>query len=284
MTTTQPSKNRRSKKTSSAAFENSSSISISTTTTTSSSNNKTVLSSSNSNRPLSSTKENDNISLEEQLDRAMIAVTTGHEQTLKLHHAWRSQIQRISILVLVVIMTQVTAPGSLCMSSIRNWNTKMETLQHHHHYNMNVAAINIISTSQTISLMVKDSIMEGMSFFCSLCLLLWVSTITPAMEFSNLFFRVASTLLPLIVVTYSQDQTMGCLRHFADDTPFLDNDKEDTEADMVYPSRAFPVVLVFYLVVTLSIGAMKIQRTKGEENIQKIQKLQQDLLQSKKKK
>jgi hypothetical protein len=62
--------------------------------------------------------------------------------------------------------------------------------------------------------MVKDSITEGISVFCS-----------------------------LFVVTYSQDRTMECLRHFAEDTPFPDNDDEVTRANMANPSRAFPVVL-----------------------------------------
>jgi hypothetical protein len=62
-------------------------------------------------------------------------------------------------------------------------------------------------------------------------------------------------------------------------------DDEDNDDDVVHPTpRGFPVVLIFYIVTTLSILAMQVQRTRGEENIRKIEKLKQDLLQSKKKK
>ena len=118
--------------------------------------------------------------------------------------------------------------------------------------------------------------MEGMSFFCSLCLVLWVSYIKPSdqSEFSNVLFRVASALLPLIVYTYSQNRHLGCLRHHLGDY----GNQEEME------KRTFPVVLIFYIITALSMLAMKVQRNSGEENIRKIQQLQKDLLQSKKKK
>lgn len=214
--------------------------------------------------------DDQNISLAEQLDRALVAVTSSQEQTLKLHHAWRSQLQRISILVLVVILTQVKAPGSACMTAVQQWNDKMEL-----HNNVE----DRITSGRTLALMAQDSVMEGMSFFCSLCLVLWVSYSTPSTtEFSNLFFRVASALLPLIVYTYSQDRQMGCLRKHAADDPYPDGN-EDVELE----KRPFPVVLIFYIVTTLSMLAMKVQRSSGEENIRKVQQLKQDLMQSKKK-
>jgi hypothetical protein len=124
----------------------------------------------------------------------------------------------------------------------------------------------------------KDSAMEGMSLFCSLCLVLWVTYLPTQSEFSSLYFRVASALLPLIVYAYTQDRHMGCLRHL------MKEEEHDQDAAASLEKRTFPVVLIFYIVTTLSILAMTVQRRSGEENIRKVQALKEDLLQSKKKK
>ncbi|KAG7362059.1 hypothetical protein IV203_025725 [Nitzschia inconspicua] len=226
---------------------------------------------SNNNKYNNNNKgNNDNdSSLAEHLDRALLAVRSSQDSTHKLHHAWRSQLQRISILVLVIVATQAKAPGSACLAAIQEWNNQQ--------YNNDT----IISSTQTLILMAKDSVTEAMSMCCSLCLVAWLtgSPTTPTTqqdqsEFSSLSFRVATALLPLIVYTYQQDRTMGCLRRWE-----LHDNYDHPRSEL--ESRSFPVIVIFYIVSTLSVFAMYIQRSNGQQNIQKVVQLQQDLLQPK---
>lgn len=261
-------KNRRSKK----------SVAANRDQTTDKPKSETKSSKVHSNSNSSNNHDESVVSLEEQLDRALLAVTSGYDSTLKLHHAWRSQLQRISILILVVIASECKAPGSLCLASIQEWNRENNDED-------SSARTTIITSNATIlALMMKDSAMEGMSLCCSLCLVLWVTylpTQQTQSEFSSLYFRVASALLPLIVYAYTQDRYMGCLRHL---TQQQENDQDAAAALPSLEKRPFPVVLIFYIVTTLSILAMTVQRRSGEENIRKVQALKEDLIQSKKKK
>jgi hypothetical protein len=220
----------------------------------------------------------DDVSLQEQLDRALVAVTTNYEQTMRLHEAWRSQISRISLLVLLVIMNQVKEPGSACMTSVHGWNTKMKLYRN---------SEDVISKTRAMALVTNDSVMEGMSFFCSLCIVWWIVTmpverIRRDREFTALPFRVATALWPMIVVAYTRQPVMGCLRHLED--PYPDDAPAPARGDGAETWRAFPVVLIFYAVTTLSMFAMKRQRNSGEDQIRKVQKLRKDLMEPKKKK
>ena len=213
----------------------------------------------------------DDDTIKEQLDRADIAVRSNQEQTLQLHTAWRAQLQRISLIVLFVIMSQMKVPGSACVAEIEVWNEE-------HQQNED----DMIQYSQAMYLCLKDSMVEVMSLVCG-CLIFWMIRQTNSDDFSSTPFRMASSLLPMIAMMYMQNRTMGCMRHLKTTNNNTESVLEGDDVDEK-SRRPFPVVIIYYVIVTLSLFAMKVQRTQGQQNIDKIQKLRKDLLEVKKKK
>ncbi|KAL3919994.1 MAG: hypothetical protein SGILL_003476 [Bacillariaceae sp.] len=234
-----------------------------------------------SKSPTDASNNSNNINLEEQLDKALVALQANFESTMKLHEAWRQQLGRISLLVLCIIFAQAKQPGSLCLASVQQWNTKVMSS-----YDKNITEEIIISKWQAFILLGKDSAMEAMSLCCAFCVVGWIVMLPVGIlrenkEFHSLLFRVATALLPLIVAVFLQQPLMGCLRDMENPygTGVVDGEKDNTATT---EKRSFPVVIIFYVVTSLSMWAMKAQRSSGQDQIHKIQKLKKDLLETKK--
>jgi hypothetical protein len=77
---------------------------------------------------------------------------------------------------------------------------------------------------------------------------------------------------------YAQNRSMGCIQHLTNELA-IESDAVDDKS--WWP---FPVVIIYYVTVTLSLFAMKVQRHQAQQNIDKIQRLRKDLLEAKTKK
>ncbi len=65
------------------------------------------------------TDGDEKISLTEQLDRAQSAVERNHAATLTLHQQWRTQLLRMSYLVMIVTMHMAQTPSGACIKEIK---------------------------------------------------------------------------------------------------------------------------------------------------------------------
>lgn len=72
---------------------------------------------STSNKPSGS--DDDKLSLEEHLIRAQSAVEQSQVSTLVLHQQWRTQLLRMSYLVMVVTLHIAQTPSSACIKDIK---------------------------------------------------------------------------------------------------------------------------------------------------------------------
>lgn len=70
-------------------------------------------------------KERKEESLEEQLDRAEVAVRKARDATAYLHDQWRTHLYRISFLVLLVSFHQCRLPMNECMTNIKVCNVEL---------------------------------------------------------------------------------------------------------------------------------------------------------------
>lgn len=59
--------------------------------------------------------------LEQQLDRAEVAVRKSKDTTAYLQEQWRSHLFRLSFLVLLVSFNQCRTPMGECMNNIKVW-------------------------------------------------------------------------------------------------------------------------------------------------------------------
>lgn len=61
----------------------------------------------------------DDTSLDEQLNRAQAAVERNHATTLELHQQWRTQLLRMSYLVMIVTLHIAQTPSGACIKDIK---------------------------------------------------------------------------------------------------------------------------------------------------------------------
>jgi hypothetical protein len=205
------------------------------------------------------------IKLEEQLVKARVALDSSQKQMFTLHKAWRAQLQRLSVMVLVVVLKQFTKPVSVCNDDIKDWNKNF----------------NVIFFWDAVYYCFSDSMMEIMQILCCLSLIWLMYQPMDGNDFSSLPFRLAISFIPLIVSSYYNNPTLGCLKNL-----LLEDDNSSVTSSTTTETlpRPFPVMLIFLGVGTSSLFFMNYQQNQQEENIQKIDKLRENLIGNKKKK
>lgn len=224
-------------------------------------------------------KDDEEITLKEQLDRALVAVQANQEQMAKIHFAWRSQLKLISMLVMMIVLSQLHAPTSSCLKEIKLSNEWAEI-------NKNDEAV--IGFLQAMKVSALDSMMELLSVLCGLSLIWLLSLPQGDDDFSTLPFRVSCAFIPFIASTYYRNRSLSCLDGLVDPISQSSSGGGDFSAEgasaPAQARRTFPVILIFHLISALSLWFMQAQRKQLESSIEKIQKLRKDLLEPKKKK
>ena len=238
--------------------------------------------------------DGEEISVETSLNRARDALDASQQQMLVLHRAWRSQLQRVGAMVLIIVLKQAMVPASDCLQDINDWNEKITTDASSNNNNISGGGgggsgfFNRKKNNNNNAIVLDESLFIGnweagkycitdsmMEILCTLCCmsLIWLM-FQPVQgdDFTSLPFRLAVSFVPLIISSYYNNPVVGCLKDLIDD------------ADAVEKPRSFPVVLFLLVGGFTSLYFMKYQQGQQDENIQKIEKLREDLLGSKKKK
>ena len=214
-------------------------------------------SSSNTNTKSKTIKvDGEKMSLEESLNRAQIALEMSEAHMLSLHRSWRSQLQWIGAVVLMLVLKQSSIPASSCMAEVQRWNEQLTE---------GPATGSTIGHWEMGKLCITDSLMELFCVLCGLSLVWLVCQPLQGDDFSSLPFQLAVFFVPLIVASYYVNPMVGCLG-------------EDLAAKAVETPRTFPVVLILLVVCFGSLYMMQKQQKHQTENIQKIENLRENLI------
>mmetsp|Transcript_12959 Transcript_12959/g.27332 ORF Transcript_12959/g.27332 Transcript_12959/m.27332 type:complete len:249 (+) Transcript_12959:324-1070(+) len=220
-------------------------------------------------------------SLEESLEKALAALNKNQHQMLGLHRSWKSQLQRISFMVLIIVLKQSSIPVSDCLEQIQTWNEQITASAATASNDDSKGRGGLLDESLRIGdwdagkYCLADSVMEILSILCCLSLIWLMYQPLQGKNFTDLPFRIAVSFVPLILLSYYNNQMMGCLEDF------VGNGEEKSG---VSKPRTFPVVLIFLVVSFASLYMMRYQQKQQDENIQKIEKLKENLLANKKQK
>lgn len=216
--------------------------------------------------------------LKEQLDRALVAIISNQEQTTRIQTSWRTHLHLLSMIVLLILITQLQEPASSCMKEIKVWNEMMLLRKGDDEH--------VIGFFRAVGYAASDSMMEIMSIMCGLSIVWLLNQPAGKNDFSTLHFRVSCFFIPFIVLAYYHNRSLGCLDQV--DGPLSPKalDEKDPAEDQIddRQRRTFPVVLLFHLIMSLSLFFMQSQRKQLESSVEKIQQLKKDLLEAKKKK
>lgn len=221
------------------------------------------------------------VSLEESLEKALAALNKSKHHMLGLHRSWKSQLQRISFMVLIIVLKQSSIPVTDCLEQIQTWNKQITapgaTASNYDTKGRGVLLDEslLIGDWEAGKYCLADSVMEILSILCCLSLIWLMYQPLQGKHFTSLSFRVAVSFVPLILMSYYNNQMMGCLKDF------VGNGEEEGG---VSKPRTFPVVLIFLVVSFASLYMIRYQQKQQDENIQKIEKLKEDFLENKKKK
>jgi hypothetical protein len=231
-----------------------------------SSSSSSSSSNTNNTKPKTVRVDGEELSLEESLERAQIALEMSEEHMLSLHMSWRSQLQRISAVVLMLVLKQSSIPAYSCMDEVQSWNERITER----------ASTGSIGHWETGKLCIADSLMEISGVLCCLSLVWLVCQPLQRDDFSSLPFRSAVFFVPLIVASYCSNPMVGCLKE--DLAAKVDRAIIESEGAEPGTPRTFPIVLILMVGCFGSLYMMQYQQKQQTENIQKIGNLRENLI------
>jgi hypothetical protein len=212
-------------------------------------------------------------SFTEHLERAQAAVLQNKISTKTLHSQWRTSLKSMSYLLLIISLHQSQGPTQACLQDIKALNQ---------HYASKVDIYSddkMISGYQAILLVLTDGIVSLLGLIMAASLTYFTS-MDPHGDFTSAAYGMAVACIPPIISLHFNLHDPN--RH--EKNPAVDN-KSCVDAELLHQAglepvdrlRGFPVVLAFFLVLTVSYFFMDLQMQKHSDNVKMVLKLQKDL-------
>lgn len=198
------------------------------------SSSATVPSSTSPETTNSKTGNNDKLTPTEQLQHAKARLIVSRDRTADLHTAWRGQLFRLSLIILVLAMYQLNTSISACITEIKGDGRDTTT--------------NIIG-AEAIKLILTDSFCELLGVIISslLAYFLALSTDKP-MELEEWPYLASSALVPICLgCFFFSDNKLGC---FGDSVEIDKSEVDDKR-------HQFPAVVIYHTIVTVASWFMK---------------------------
>jgi hypothetical protein len=239
------------------------------------------------------------ISLEEQLNKALTSLETNRQSTAKLFMEWRSQLWRLSLMVLVLVLAMAQKPSTACLNTIKSYNNNKNIEGDQAGDLVDVEHDKTISFVDAMKYVVEDSAMELLSVICCM-FLVWMlhddgssrssdNAAKAVDDFASTSYRCACALLPGIITLYYQNRNKPLGKCLPDGMMMMDvvveedPKEEETDGSSAVPAHAvekhgFPLILVFHLITSLALWFMKYQMKQHQNSIDKVLKLQDELV------
>jgi hypothetical protein len=221
----------------------------------------------------------------EHLERAQSAVLQNKVATETLHAQWRTSLKRMSYMLLIISLHQSQGPTQACLADIKALNQYYSTLEM-----SDDVKDKMISGVEAIALVLKDGIVAVLGLFMAASLTYFTS-MDPHGDFTSAAYMLAVACLPPIVSMHFNWNDPN--RNEKNESFYNKScvDMELLDAAGVEPVdrlHGFPVVLGYFVVLTVSYFFMDWQRQKQVQNGKMVLQLQKDMedqakLQAKKK-
>lgn len=224
------------------------------------------------NKKKDSTKTSDKkeVSFNEHLERAESAVMQNKLATETLHSQWRTSLKRMSYMLLIISLHQSQGPTAACLEDIKALNQ---------HYSLENASDKMISGYAAILLVLKDGIVAVLGLIMAASLTYFTS-MDPHGDFTSVSYMLAvACILPIGSLHFNLNDPNRSERNAS----FYNKscvDMELLEEAGVEPANrlhGFPVVLAFFVVLTVSYLFMDMQMQKQQQNGKMVLKLQKDM-------
>lgn len=213
--------------------------------------------------------------LESELERAETAIRNNQFQVNAIHKQWKTYLQRLSYMVLLIAFHQMQSPSTACLKDVKSFN---------------LVAPEPITGKEVILLVLSDSMVHLLAIVMAASLSFFLlhqqeSSASPAkqqekqqqkqMLFSNPRYMLSNACIPPLLALYFGSQKAGKY------SSCLDMDLlEQAQVEPVERQRSLPVVLIFHVIVTFCLWFMDMQQDQILTNIQKVDTLRRELLQA----
>jgi hypothetical protein len=221
----------------------------------------------------------------EHLERAQNAVLQNKVATETLHAQWRTSLKRMSYMLLIISLHQSQGPTQACLTDIKALNEFYSTLEM-----SDDVKDKMISGVEAVVLVLKDGIVAVLGLLMAASLSYFTS-MDPHGDFTSAAYMLAVACLPPIVSMHfnwndpnRNEKNESFYNKSCVDMQLLDA----AGVEPVDRLHGFPVVLGYFVVLTVSYFFMDWQRQKQVQNGNMVLQLQKDMedqakLQAKKK-
>lgn len=195
----------------------------------------------------------------EQLRGAHARLVLSRERTADLHAAWRNQLFRLSLLVVVVTVHQLQSSISSCIHEIKDGGEGEE-------------GGTAVTGAQAVRLIFSDSFCEiwGVAIAALLAYFLARSSHSGnALDLSLMVYIVSSAMVPICLGCYFHSSKVGCVGGGSDVEEVSD---DATNADR----HQFPVVVIYHTIVTVAAWFMSSGMQKCEEHVKMVEDSMRD--------
>lgn len=242
-------------------------------------------------------------SLEDELQRAETALRNNQFKMNSIHKHWKTYLQRLSYMVLLISIHQLRSPTTACLKDAKQFNQALQARMEAVSNTTDVEEdYTYISGYQVFMLVIVDSMVHLLGIAMAACLSFYLvqqqpdenPNLSPAQQeaerrkkkpllFADLRYMLSNACLPPILTLYftqrqktitaNPNVVVSCLE------PQL------LEWAKVVPAerqRSLPVVLIFHAIVTACMWFMDRQQKQATENLQKVDQLRVELQQAQK--
>jgi hypothetical protein len=210
----------------------------------------------------------------EHLERAQSAVLQNKVATETLHAQWRTSLKRMSYMLLIISLHQSQGPTQACLTDIKALNQHYSSLEM-----SDDVKDKMISGIQAIVLVLKDSVVAVLGLVMAASLTYFTS-MDPHGDFTSAAYMLAVASVPPIMSLHFNWNNPN--RNEKNESFYNKScvDMELLDAAGVEPVdrlHGFPVVLAYFVVLTVSYFFMDWQRQKQVQNGKMVLQLQKDM-------
>jgi hypothetical protein len=237
-------------------------------------------SSSSTNTNKTKTKNEVATAMQDQLNRSRNQLHQNKVSTLVLHRQWKSHLLNLSYLLIVISFMQLKGPSSTCLQDIKAYNNNKNQQQEENQ--IGGGSLVLISGLEAMQIVCMDSIVPAIAIIMAAALSFFLIqaasvTIYTNSQFSNPRYIFACLCIPILLISshvvQSKGDKEGCIDDLLLQAGILPSEQEIRQR----PSRGFPVVLVFHVIVTMCFGFMESQMKLHERGIIQVDNLLQEL-------
>jgi hypothetical protein len=227
-----------------------------------------------SSKKKGSTTDKKEANFNEHLERAQSAVLSNKLATETLHAQWRTSLKRMSYMLLIISLHQAQGPTQACLTDIKALNRHYSSLEM-----SDDVKEKMISGMQAIVLVLKDGIVAVLGLIMAASLTYFTS-MDPHGDFTSTAYMLAVASVPPIVSLHfnwnnpnRNEKNESFYNKSCVDMELLDQGG----VEPVDRLHGFPVVLAYFVVLTVSYFFMDWQRQKQVQNGKMVLQLQKDM-------